>query len=144
MNKQKKKLSILIAEDNPDDFFLFQMAIIEADESIHIYHVNNGAQLIEFLMKDDISKKLRSHAVPDLIITDLKMPFLDGLEVIRKVKSHKEFENIPIYLFSSNDSDANKEKAKEVGASAFYKKPHTFRELQATIKKILKQHNASA
>jgi two-component system response regulator len=140
MTLEKNKFSILVAEDNPDDYFLLQMAIIEANEDIHIYHVYNGAQLMEFLLQEGVNKKLRHHANPDLIITDLKMPFVDGLQVVKKVRDLDQFKHIPVYLFSDNDSDSNKAKAVETGATRFYRKPHTFAQLQSIIREILKEN----
>lgn len=142
MSLEKNNFSILIAEDNPDDYFLFQMAIIETNESIRIYHVYNGAQLMEFLLKEDPYKKLRSHATPDLIITDLKMPFVDGLQVVKRIRDLDQFKHLPVYLFSSNDSEENRDKAEETGATQFYKKPHTFAELQSIITEILVENGA--
>jgi CheY-like chemotaxis protein len=137
---EKKKFSILIGEDNPDDYFLMQLAIHEENEAINIYHAFNGKQLLEFIEKEDVYKKISGHDTPDLIITDLQMPFMNGLDVIKKIKDMKNMEGVPIYIFSNNDSETVRDKANKSGATRFYRKPHTFLDLKELVREILREN----
>lgn len=136
MINSEKKISVLIVEDDPGDQFLLQNAIAEIDQAINIDVLHTGRQVVEFLLKDKVYLDLNRQEVPDLIIANVKADFfwLDDLQEIRK---HLEFGNIPIYLFSSYESELFKNKALEIGATGFYKKPYTFLDLKYVLNSIL-------
>jgi len=131
-----KKYSVLIVEDDPGDQFLLQNAIAEIDQAINIDQLYTGRQVVEFLLKDKVYLDLNRQETPDLIIANVKADFfwLDDLQEIRK---HTAFSNIPIYLFSSYESELFKNKAIELGATGFYKKPYTFLDLKYILNSIL-------
>lgn len=74
---------------------------------------------------------------PDLILLDLMLPFLDGYKVCRMLKFDKTYEHIPIVIFSSKGSDADKKLASEVGANAFLTKPFDQTVFMSTIQGLL-------
>jgi len=131
-----KKYSVLIVEDDPGDQFLLQNAIAEIDQAINIDQLYTGRQVVEFLLKDKVYLDLNRQETPDLIIANVKADFfwLDDLQEIRK---HTAFSNIPIYLFSSYESELFKNKAIQLGATGFYKKPYTFLDLKYILNSIL-------
>jgi CheY-like chemotaxis protein len=141
MINSEKKYSVLIVEDDPSDQFLLQNAIAEIDTAINIDLVYTGRQVVEFLLKEKVYMDLNRQETPDLIIANVKADFfwLTDLEEIRK---HKSFDSIPIYLFSSYDSELFKNKALELGATGFYKKPYTFFDLKYILNSILNQKAA--
>jgi DNA-binding NarL/FixJ family response regulator len=132
---------VLIVEDDPGDQFLLQNAIAEIDQTIHVDQLYTGRQVVEFLLKDKVYLDLNRQEVPDLIIANVKADFfwLDDLKEIRK---HKSFNGIPIYLFSTYESDLFRKKAIELGATGFYKKPYTFFDLKYILNSILNQKAA--
>jgi CheY-like chemotaxis protein len=85
------------------------------------------------LLKYDVKKG----QVPDLIITDLYMPFAGGLQVLKQIKSHLHFRHIPIIVFSKNHDATIKNKVIEFGANEFHKKPADYSELEKLIEHIL-------
>ena len=136
MTNSEKKYSVLIVEDDPGDQFLLQNAIAEIDQAINIDQLYTGRQVVEFLLKDKVYFDLNRQEIPDLIIANVKADFfwLDDLQEIRK---YKEFNRIPIYLFSAYESELFKNKALELGATGFYKKPYTFLDLKYILNSIL-------
>jgi DNA-binding response OmpR family regulator len=135
MMEVEKKYSVLIVEDDPGDRFLLQNAISEINNAINIDQVYTGRQVVEFLLRDKVYLDLNRQEMPDLIIANVKEDFfwLNDLQDIRK---HKEFDHIPIYLFSSYDSELFKNKALEIGANGFFKKPYTFLDLKFILNTI--------
>ena len=141
MDNQEKKYSVLIVEDDPGDRFLLQNAIAEIDPSINVDIVHTGTQVVEFLTKERVYFDLNRQQMPDLIIANVKSDFfwLNDLEEIRK---RKQFDSIPIYLFSAYESDLFKNKALELGANGFYKKPYTFLDLKSIMNVIIEEKAA--
>lgn len=141
MRVQEKNYSVLIVENDPGDQFLLQNAIAEIDSSINVDQVHTGRQVVEFLLKDKVYFDLNRQQVPDLIIANVKSDFfwLNDLEEIRK---HYQFADIPIYLFSAYESDLFKNKAMELGANGFYKKPYTFTDLKSIMNVLIEKRAA--
>jgi len=127
MNSEKK-YSVLIVEDDPGDQFLLQNAIAEIDQTINVDQLYTGRQVVEFLLKDQVYLDLNRQEIPDLIIANVKADFF-WLEDLKEIRQHAAFNDIPIYLFSSYESELFKNKALELGATGFYKKPYTFQKI---------------
>lgn len=138
MRIEEKKYSVLIVEDDPGDQFLLQNAIAEINPAINVDLVHTGRQVVEFLLKERVYFDLNRQQMPDLIIANVKSDFfwLNDLEEIRK---HDKFKGIPIYLFSSYESDLFKNKALELGANGFYRKPYTFLDLKNIMNVLLEE-----
>lgn len=141
MKNIEKKYSVLIVEDDPGDQFLLQNAIAEIDQAINIDLLHTGRQVVEFLLKDQVYLDLNRQEIPDLIIANVKADFF-WLEDLQEIRKHKEFSEIPIYLFSAYESELFKNKALELGATGFYKKPYTFFDLKHVLSSIFKQKAA--
>jgi|GEM_PF-2119243 len=141
MMNVEKKYSVLIVEDDPGDQFLLQNAIAEIDQAINIDQVYTGRQVVEFLLRDKVYLDLNRQEVPDLIIANVKEDFF-WLNDLQEIRQHKAFNDIPIYLFSSYESELFKNKALELGATGFYKKPYTFFDLKYILNSIVKKDAA--
>jgi CheY-like chemotaxis protein len=125
---------IIITEDDPGDQYLFQTAVAESDASIHVEHAYNGFQLLGLLLKEDAGTHARR---PELIITDMRMPFMNGLEILRKLKENSFTNTIPVYIFSAHYNEEDKEECLQSGAHGFFRKPDTLAELKLLIGNIL-------
>lgn len=78
--------------------------------------------------------------VPDLIVSDVMMPGMDGLEFCRRVRDDERFANVPMVLLTVRDHDDDRREAKEAGADAYVTKPFSPLELIATIENLLEDH----
>jgi CheY-like chemotaxis protein len=134
MDLINKKLTVLLADDDPDEHSKFIRAITDASSTVKIESAYNGMQLLEHLLKYSQHK---SKDLPDLIITDLYMPFAGGLQVLKQIRMHPQFKGIPIYVFSKNHDNTIRAKVIENGASEFHRKPSDFNELSDLINHIL-------
>ena len=118
---------ILIVEDNPQNMRLVEMAL--SAESYTLLEATNGEEALE------IAKKER----PDLIIMDVQLPKMSGLEVTRKLREIPEFNRTPIIAVTAYAMKGDEEKALDAGCSGYLSKPIRARELPNLIAKMLLQ-----
>jgi CheY-like chemotaxis protein len=134
MSQNRKPVLVLLADDDPRDQNKMIMALNGAETELKIDLVDNGMQLIDFLVKQYSGKNKQ---LPDLIITDLYMPFAGGLHVLKQIRKREEFKQIPIYVFSANYDNMIRTKVLENGATEFHQKPGDFTTLQNIVQGIL-------
>lgn len=120
-----KKETIYIADDSPIQLVLLEKVLLREGFAVKAY--SNGPDLIEGISLDR----------PDLIISDIHMPELNGFELIEEVRRFPEGENIPCFLVSSKADTIIREKVDAVGADGFIEKPLEFQALMDEIKSLL-------
>jgi two-component system cell cycle response regulator DivK len=118
---------ILIVEDNPQNMRLIEMAL--SAESYTLLGTTNGEEALE------VAKKER----PDLIIMDIQLPKMSGLEVTRKLREIPEFSQTPIIAITAYAMKGDKDKALDAGCNAYLSKPIRARDLPGVIAKMLLQ-----
>jgi CheY-like chemotaxis protein len=128
--------TVLLADDDSKDHSKFMMALQGASPDLRINSVYNGMQLVDYLLALIADKK---KTLPDLIITDLYMPFAGGLQVLKKLRAHDNFKSIPVYVFSANFDNTIRSKVIENGATEFFRKPAEYQELQKIITGIIQR-----
>jgi len=122
----KKGKTILLIEDDPDQVFLYSTKF--RLEKLKIINANNG---IEGIKKVEAEK-------PDLILLDIVMDKMDGMEVLEKLKSNKETKNIPVVLLTNLIKKDLMEKSKRLGAVGFWSKAEVLpAEIVSRVKLIL-------
>ncbi len=117
-------MKILIAEDEP-----LILQTLELKLKKEGYEVIGCVDGLDALQKIDSEQ-------PDLIITDIMMPYMSGLEVVRKVKQDPGLKNIPVIVLSTMGQENIVEEAFELGADDYLKKPFSLSELSIRIKKL--------
>ena len=120
---------ILLAEDDEDDQELIQMAFSKITSDHDFKIVNNGQEALDVL--------LRHENLPCLIILDLNMPVLNGLQTLKALRHEDKYRKIPIVILTTSDSDDVKQTSWSNGASDFFVKPASLKELVLTAEKIL-------
>jgi CheY-like chemotaxis protein len=120
--RDSTKLYIVVADDEIEDHKLIKAAIKKCDVNYIVTSVYNGMQLMDLLLKRDFYKT-DSFRAPDLIILDLKMHLLDGIEALRQINEHAHLKEIPVYVLTVSRNEEDKSKAMENGATAVYSKP---------------------
>jgi CheY-like chemotaxis protein len=121
---------LLLIDDDRDDRELFCEAVEAIGEEIVCYSEPNGRRAIEKLD----SKKIES---PDVIFLDVNMPLMDGWECLRILKSNEAFKHIPIIMFSTSSQTEEVEKAQQLGAISFIKKPTDFKSFKKSLEIII-------
>ncbi len=114
---------ILLVEDNEDDVFFMQRAFQQAGVHNPLQVVRNGEEAIDYLSgQHDFSDRER-HPLPDLVFLDLKMPGVNGFEVLRWMREQRL--HIPVAVLTSSPEEIDRERASQLGADCYLLKPPT-------------------
>lgn len=113
--------SFLLVEDNEDDVFFFKMAMKKAGLNHTLRVARNGREAIEFFR--DLLDAPATAPRPSLVLLDLKMPYVTGIEVLEWVHSMPALRFVPIVVLTSSEQDGDIEAAYRLGAAAFLVKP---------------------
>jgi two-component system response regulator len=121
-----QEVEVLLIEDSPDDAALAIRALKKQNLANKLVHLKNGAEAIDFLFGEGefINRNLEN--VPKVILLDLKMPKVNGMEVLAKVKSDARTKCIPIVVLTSSAEDPDIKKCYELGANSYIVKPVDF------------------
>jgi two-component system response regulator len=116
-------VDILLVEDNPYDAEMTILALKEHNLANHLHHVKNGAEALDYLF--DPQGSLRQQT-PHVILLDMKLPKVHGLEVLRRIKSDEQARKIPVVVFTSSNQDSDIEECYRLGVNSFITKPLEF------------------
>ncbi len=112
-------LEILLVEDNPDDANLAIRALKKNNLANHLLHLEDGQQVLDYIFNSD-------NAMPRLILLDLKMPKVDGIEVLKRLKADEKKKLIPIVMLTSSKEESDIIKTYQLGVNAYIVKPVDF------------------
>ncbi|MHA4741783.1 response regulator [Dyadobacter sp. MSC1_007] len=122
--------TVHLADDDEDDRMLIRDALEEANPNLTVIEAQNGEELIENVKSaDDLSQTV--------VVVDMNMPKMNGIETIRELKSEPELSEVPAVMLSTSDNPELKKKALAAGADEFYVKPNTFNALLEIARRIL-------
>lgn len=117
-----KALNLLVAEDNPDHAELIIDVLAECNKDNIIHHVFNGRELLNYL--DSISNLNDGPIMlPDIILLDIKMPLVGGIDALKVLKSHSVYKTIPVIVLSTSAHDKDIADCYEQGANSYIVKP---------------------
>lgn len=131
MLTETNKPNILLVEDSEDDAFLFNWKFEQSGVDCAVHHVLDGAAAIEFLRQ-----AAGSGSLPRLIFLDLKMPVMNGFEVLGWLKEQDFRSEMPVVVLSGSDQPNDKERAFQLGATSYLVKPVTVADIQHFLERI--------
>lgn len=121
---RKNASKILVVEDNEE---LLALMLQVLSKNYHVFTAKNGKQAINIIMKEKL----------DLVVSDVMMPIMDGIELTKQLKSDKSFWQLPIILLTAKNKEEDKTEAYAAGADAYITKPFKFEELEVRINALL-------
>jgi CheY-like chemotaxis protein len=121
-----KVRNVLVADDDRNDFMLVQLAFQKAGVPVSLRHVLDGQQAVDYLSAANQFAHRAKESLPDLLILDLKMPLMDGFDVLSFLKKHPTLRRLPVVVLSASQIDEDIAKAKDLGAREFLTKPTDF------------------
>ena len=124
---------ILLAEDNPADFQLTAEALKESKIHNQLFHVNDGAEVLEFLHKKG---KYADVPRPDVILMDLNMPRKDGRRTLQEIKEDPDLKGIPVVILTVSDAEEDIIKSYNLHANCYVTKPMDLDEFAKVVKGI--------
>jgi two-component system, response regulator len=129
MMESDSPISILIAEDDPNDQLLTREAIEESQTFADIEFVPDGLALLQFLRREGAYATLAGSPLPGIILLDLNMPRMDGREALRVLKSDPALRRIPVVIMTNSKAEEDILHAYDLGVSSYVLKPGGFDEL---------------
>jgi CheY-like chemotaxis protein len=131
-----REVEILLVEDNPDDEFLVLRALRKHKVSNRVHVVRDGEEALDFIFGRGSYAHCEGHDGLKLILLDLKLPKVDGLEVLAEIKKNPETKHLPVVLLTSSRLQEEMLRAYVGGANSFLQKPVDFDQFDELIRHV--------
>jgi len=125
------KCAVLLVEDDSNDIFLVERSFRKAGIAARIDSVMDGEIAVDYL-----TRRLETSVLPDLVILDLKLPKLNGLEVLEWIRQQPELAHLPVVMLTSSSERSDIDRATQLGVTAYALKPSRYDDLLKLITQI--------
>ena len=132
----EKEYEIVIVEDNSEDAELMLRSLKNNQLSNNLILLEDGEMALDYIFRKGKFKERNPSKSNLMIILDIKLPKVDGLEVLRQLKSNPETKKIPVVIVTSSNLDSDIETAYELCVNSYVVKPVNYREFTETIKQL--------
>lgn len=132
---QQELRRILLVEDSQNDVELILTALAENHLANEVVVVRDGEEALDYLYRRGVFR-LRMEGQPVVVLLDLKLPKIDGLEVLAQLKSDSELRRVPVVVLTSSREEQDLIKSYDLGTNAYVVKPVNFQEFVYTIKEL--------
>lgn len=129
---------ILLAEDDENDIFLMGRAFDRAALPNPLFVVRNGQQVIDYLAGTGEYAQRDKFPLPGLVLLDLKMPWMDGFDVLKWLRTHSQFDTLPVVVLTSSKLQIDVDKSRQFGVYDYRVKPHEFEDLVRLLDDVRK------
>lgn len=136
MTEQQTGIEILLVEDNPDDAEMTLHGLAENNIRHRVLHLRNGAEALEFIFARKSYQGSKLQKDLKLVILDLKLPKLDGLEVLRKIREDGRTHHMPVIIFTSSREKRDIAEAYTLGVNSYVVKPVEFKQYDSVVKSM--------
>ena len=131
-----QQVEILLVEDNPDDVELTLHALRKENLANSIHVARDGEEALEFLFCNGPHADRSFEHPPKLILLDLKLPKVDGMEVLKRLKADPRTKTIPVVILTSSKEERDLVDGYGLGANSYIQKPVDFDQFRDTVKKV--------
>lgn len=136
MRRPPPRMTILMADDDPDDRLLAHDALAENHLGSHLQFVNDGEELMDYLYHRGKYADSSRFPRPELILLDLNMPRKDGREALQEIKSDQQLRQIPVIVLTTSKAAEDIYRSYDLGANSFITKPVSFSSLAEVMKTL--------
>jgi CheY-like chemotaxis protein len=136
-NRMTLAAPILLAEDSEDDLLLMRRAFEKAGLANPLYVVRDGVQAIDYLSAEGQFANRDEYPFPALLLLDLKMPRLSGLDVLQWIRRRAVLASLPVVVLSASQEPIDVNRCYELGARSYLVKPGSFERLVELIKEVV-------
>ena len=128
--------TVLLVDDSEDDLMLMKHATEVAGVDNPIVQLRGGQEAIEYLIGSSDYADRERYPIPCLLITDLKMPKIDGFDLLKWMSKRPEFDSIPRIVVSSSSHERDRKRAVDLGACAYFQKPLHLEDLVELVRHL--------
>ena len=132
------EVAILLAEDDENDIFLMGRAFDRAGIPNPLFVVRNGQETVDYLAGTGDYAQRDKHPLPGLLLLDLKMPWMDGFDVLKWLRTHPQFDQLPVVVLTSSKLQSDVDKSRQLGVYDYRVKPHGFDDLVRLLDDVRK------
>ena len=125
--------TILLVEDNPDDELLTRRALKKSNVCNEVVVVRDGAEALDYLFATGMYEGRSSVAMPQVILLDLNLPKVDGLEVLRRIRSDERTRRLPTVILTSSENQEDLVEGYGLGANSYVRKPLDLAQFRAAV-----------
>lgn len=127
---------LLLVEDNPDDVELTRLAFAEHQIADRLVVVRDGAEALDYLFATGAHAGRSTDLAPGVVLLDLKLPKVDGLEVLRRVRADPRTRLLPVVILTSSDEQRDLISGYTLGANSYVHKPVDFAEFSEAVRQL--------
>ena len=134
--QQLHEVEVLLVEDNPNDAELTMRALRKRNLANKLFHAKDGAEALDFVFAQGPFVHRRVENGPKVVLLDLKLPKVDGLEVLRRIKSDERTKKIPVVVMTSSREDKDLDTCYENGVNGYVVKPVEFEDFCRAVAEL--------
>ncbi|NVN89307.1 MAG: response regulator [Desulfuromonadales bacterium] len=127
---------ILLVEDNPDDEMLAMRALKKSNIANEIVVARDGVEALDYLFGTGVYKDRDTNVIPQIVLLDLKLPKVDGLEVLRRIRADKRTKLLPVAILTSSKEERDVVSSYDLGANSYIRKPVDFEQFAESIRQL--------
>ncbi|MGA3115126.1 MAG: response regulator [Syntrophobacteraceae bacterium] len=127
---------ILLVEDNPDDVKLTLKALERERIANDLQIATDGVEAIDYLFAKGKFAGRDASIMPQVILLDLKMPRMDGLEVLKRIRSDEKTKLLPVVILTTSNEDKDRIESYKLGANSYIRKPVDFKQFAEAVKQL--------
>jgi CheY-like chemotaxis protein len=128
--------AILLVEDNPADVTITQRALRENDFPVDLRVVRDGQEAVDYLLRQGVYAQDDSWRCPDLILLDLNIPRLNGLQVLQRIRATPALRKVPVVILTTSNSQRDVHDTYAAGANTYIQKPQDFARFVEVLRTI--------
>jgi two-component system response regulator len=128
--------TILLVEDNPDDEELTRVALQDSKIANTLVVARDGVEALDYLFATGGHAGRDTRLMPQVVLLDLKLPKLDGLEVLRRLRADDRTRHLPVVVLTSSDEDQDLLKSYDLGANSYVRKPVDFAQFVESVRQL--------
>ena len=132
---QVAEKTVLLVEDNPDDEKLTLRALAKNNVE-HVVVARDGVEALDYLFATGMYAGRNASALPTVVLLDLKLPRMDGLEVLRRVRADERTNRLPVVILTSSKEERDLMSSYSHGANSYIRKPVDFNEFMEAVKQL--------
>ncbi|MET0263281.1 MAG: response regulator [Rariglobus sp.] len=129
-------IEILLVEDNPNDLALTQRALKKARLANHLHVCRDGEEALDFLFGEGAFAGRSLDRQPRVVLLDIKLPKVDGLEVLRRIKTDPRTKTIPVVMLTSSKEQRDVVESYDLGVNSYIVKPVNFEGFSAAVEQL--------